>query len=334
MSDIIKHEKPLHRTKIGGQALIEGIMMRGVGKAAMAVRKKDGEIALEEWEIKAGKWYQKIPFVRGVFNFLLQMIDGYKYISKSAEISGMMDEDGEEEQTKFEKWLDDKFGEKIMNVIMGIAMVLGIALAVLLFVFCPTWIFSGIQALFGETDISAFRSLFEGILKIIIFIGYLWLTSLMKDIRRTYEYHGAEHKTIACYEAGEELTVENIKKHRRFHPRCGTNFVFLVLAISILIYSIVPINSEMFIAAFGVSQFIADFIRVVCKLVLLPVVVGVSYEVIRLAGKYDNPVTRVICAPGMALQRLTTREPDPSQIECAIAAMKPVIPENKEIDKW
>lgn len=333
MSDIIKKEQPIHRTKIGGQALIEGIMMRGVGKAAMAVRKKDDTIDVEEWEIKSGKWYQKVPFIRGIFNFLLQMIDGYKYISKSAEKSGMMDDEGEE-QSKFEKWLDDKFGDKIMNVIMGIAMVLGVALAIVLFVFVPTWLFSGIQALVGETDISAFRSLFEGILKIAIFIGYLWLTSLMKDIRRTYEYHGAEHKTIACYEADEELTVENIKKHRRFHPRCGTNFVFLVLAISILIYSIVPINSEMFVAAFGVTQFIADLIRVVCKLILLPLIVGISYEVIRIAGKYDNIATRIICAPGMALQRLTTREPDAGQIECAIAAVKPVIPENKEIDKW
>lgn len=323
----------LHRTKIGGQALIEGIMMRGVGKAAMAVRQKDGSIYLEEWAIPAGKWYQKIPFVRGSFNFLIQMIDGYKYISKSAEKSGMMEDESEEEPSKFEAWLDRKFGDKLTNAIMVVAMVLGIALAVVLFLFVPTWIFTGIQTLCGDS-IAPFRSLFEGILKIALFVGYLALTSTMKDIKRMYQYHGAEHKTIAAYEAGDELIPERIRLYKRFHPRCGTSFIFLVLAISILVYSIVPVNSEMFIAWFGVSSFVADLLRVVAKIVLLPVIVGISYEVIRIAGRYDNIVTRIISAPGLCLQRLTTKEPDDSMMEIAAAAMNAVIPEDKESDKW
>jgi uncharacterized protein YqhQ len=328
-----RKDKPTFKTKIGGQALIEGIMMRGVGKAAMAVRKKDGGIHTEEWSIKAAKWYQKVPFVRGIFNFILQMADGYKYIGKSADLSGMAEEENEN-PSKFEKWLDDKFGDKIINFITVIAMVLGIGLAIVLFMFLPAWIYSGVSLLFGDTDISAFRSLFEGILKIAIFIGYMWLTSLMKDIRRTYEYHGAEHKTIAAYEAGDPLEPEYIRKRTRFHPRCGTSFIFLVLAISILFYSVVPINSEMFVDWLHVSQFVGDALRVVCKLLLLPVVVGISYEIIRLAGRHDNILTRIVSAPGLWMQRLTTREPDDSQIEIAVAALKPVLPDNKGEDVW
>lgn len=326
----------IHRTKIGGQALIEGIMMRGIGKAAMAVRQKDGGIYLEEWAIKSGKWYQKAPFIRGSFNFVLQMIDGYKYMTRSAEKSGMMDDDEGEEMSKFEKWLDDKFGDKLMNVVMAIAMVLGIALALVLFLFVPTWIFTGISALSGDfaPNLAPFQSLFEGVLKMIIFVAYLWLTSKSKDIRRTYEYHGAEHKTIFCYESGKELTVENVKGFKRFHPRCGTSFVFLVLAISILIYSVVPINNGTIMEWLGVTEMIATFVRIGFKLLLLPVIVGISYEIIKLAGRYDNVLTRIISAPGLALQRLTTKEPDASQIEIAIAALTPVLPDDKESDKW
>ncbi len=329
-----KREKPLRRTTIGGQALIEGIMMRGVSKGAMAVRKKDGTIDLEEWDLPERKWYQKCPFVRGIFNFVLQLKDGMTYMNKSMEKSGYLEDEEDDEPSKFEKWLEKTFGKSIVAVISVIGAVLGVALALLLFLFVPTWIFTGIQALCGSVDISPFRSLFEGILKIGIYILYLWLTSLMSDIRRTYEYHGAEHKTIATYEAGEELTVENVKKHTRFHPRCGTSFIFLVLAISILVYSIVPINSEMFIAWFGVGKFVADLIRIACKLILLPIVVGIGYELIKIAGRYDNIATRIISAPGLAMQRLTTREPDDPQIECAIAAITPCLPKEGENDQW
>lgn len=333
-----KKEKPIRRTTVGGQALIEGIMMRGVTKSAMAVRTKEGKIDVEIWDLPERKWYQKCPFVRGIFNFVLQLKDGMKYMNKSMEKSGYLDDDEENENpSKFEQWLDKVLGEKAAEIVGGIGAFLGIALAIVLFVFVPTWAFTGLQALLGDTDISAFRSLFEGILKILIYVGYLALTSLMKDIRRTYEYHGAEHKTIAAYEAGEELTVENVKKHRRFHPRCGTSFVFLVLAVSILVTTLVPINSENFVEWFGVAKFAADMMRIVCKLILLPIIVGISYELIKIAGRYDNPITAIISAPGLALQRLTTKEPDAEQIECAIAAIKPVLPdEGKEgqEDKW
>lgn len=329
-----KREKPIRRTTVGGQALIEGIMMRGVSKSAMAVRTKSGEIDLEVWDLPEKKWYQKCPFVRGIFNFVLQLKDGMKYMNKSMEKSGYLEDEEEEEPSKFEKWLDKALGKNAVEIIGAIGAVVGVVLAAVLFLFVPTWLFTGVQALFGETDISPFRSLFEGILKIAIYVAYLWLTSLMKYIRRTYEYHGAEHKTIATYEAGEELTVENVKKHTRFHPRCGTSFVFLVLAVSILVTSLVPVNSENFIAWFGVTKFVADLLRIVCKLLLLPIVVGISYELIKVAGRYDNPVTAIISAPGLALQRLTTKEPDDSQIECAIAAIKPVLPTEGEDDKW
>lgn len=329
-----KKENNIHRTSIGGQALIEGIMMKGPNKTAMAVRKTDGEIFVEEKDAKEKKWYNKAPFIRGSVNFVTQLAEGYHYISRSAEVSGLADEDEDEELTRFEKWLNDKFGEKLMNIVMGIAMVIGIAVAVVLFVFVPTWLFMLIQYLFGETDISAFQSLFEGILKIIIFVAYMAVTAVSKDVKRMYGYHGAEHKTIACYEAGKPLTVENVRPMRRFHPRCGTSFIFLVLLISILIYSIFPITNAIFIEAFGVNEAIAMLLRVSCKIILLPVIVGISYEVIRLAGRYDNVITRVISAPGLALQRITTKEPDDSMIEVAIAAMERVIPENKDEDKW
>ncbi len=318
-------------TSIGGQALLEGIMMKGPYKTAMAVRHiKTKEIITEVAEAGPKKWYNKAPFIRGSVNFVTQLIEGYKYITRSSELSGMMDEEEGEELTKFEKWLNDKLGEKLMDVVMTIAMIVAFVLMFGLFFFVPTWIFTGVQFLFGDTDISAFQSLIEGVLKMIIFVVYMWAVSLMKDIRRTYEYHGAEHKTIACYEAKLPLTVENVKKQRRFHCRCGTSFIFLVLLISILVYSIFPITNEMFMTTFAVSEMIATLLRACCKIILLPVIVGISYELIRLAGKYDNIFTRIISAPGLWLQRLTTREPDDEQIEVAIAAMELVIPENGE----
>ncbi|MDR0821853.1 MAG: DUF1385 domain-containing protein [Oscillospiraceae bacterium] len=308
-------------------------MMRGVSKAAMSVRTKDDTIETIEWELKPNAWYRKIPFIRGVFNFVIQMSDGFKYITKSAEMSGMTDDDEEEELTKFEQWLTDKLGDKLTDIIMGLGMILGMGFAVLLFMFVPTWGYTAFSSLF-DSDVSAYRSLFEGILKIILFVLYLWATSLMKDIRRTYEYHGAEHKTIFAYESGEELTIENVKKQKRFHPRCGTSFVFLVLAISILFYSLVPINSEVLASVFQLGSFAADALRVLLKILLIPVLVGITYEIIRLAGRYDNVFTRVISAPGLLLQRLTTREPDDKQIEVALAALAPVIPTTKGTDKW
>ena len=255
-------------------------------------------------------------FVRGIFNFIISLVDGYRCLMKSAE--KQMDEDNpQEEMTKFEKWLDDKFGEKIMSVFMVLAVIVSVAVAMFLFMYLPTKTVGLIKPI---KDYSILKTFLEGIIKIIIFVLYLGFTSLMKDIKRTYEYHGAEHKTIACHEAGEELNVENVRKQSRFHPRCGTSFIFLVLIVGIFVFSFLSWGSTL--------------VRVGMKLVLMPLIVGISYEIIRLAGRYDNVITRIISAPGLQLQKLTTREPDDKQIEVAIAAIKPCIPEDLEDDLW
>ena len=319
------------KTKIGGQALIEGIMMKGVSKAAMAVRMKDGGIDVEEWELPKPKWYNKAPFVRGSVNFVSSMTEGYKCMMRSAEKSGMLDDEENEEPSKFEKWLDEKLGDKLTGIIMAIAMVIGVALAVFLFAFVPTFLYDLIETVV-PADISIWQSTFEGIMRMVLFVSYMAVVAKMKDIRRTYEYHGAEHKTIACYEAGEELTVENIKKHTRFHPRCGTSFIILSLLVSILVYTIVPIDPA---GWFGIeSTVLATLARVGIKLLLLPVVVGIAYELIRIAGRHTNIVTRIISAPGLWMQRLTTCEPDEKQIEIAIAALQPCLPKEGEDDTW
>ncbi len=311
------------KSKIGGQAVIEGVMMRGIDKAAMACRLPSGEIDLEEWAIKGGKnapFYRKIPFVRGVFVFITSMIDGYKCLSRSADKQMSAEQDDDEEPSKFEKWVDEKLGDKLMPIITTVSIILGLALAIALFMLLP----SGISKLIDKFVVSLSpiaKNIIEGIIKIAIFIGYTSLTALMKDIRRTYEYHGAEHKTITCYEHGDELTVENVKKHCRFHPRCGTSFIFLVLFISIFV-------STVFRVSWG-----NIFVRVLVKIALLPIVMGISYELIRLAGKYDNIVTRVISAPGLWIQRITTREPDGEEIECAIKALAACIPDDPEEDR-
>ena len=297
-----------HKSRIGGQALIEGIMMSGVKKGAMACRLPNGEIDVEIWDKKpVTAWYRKTPLVRGIFNFIGTMKDGYKCLMKSAE-KQMDDEEAEE---------DEKLSDKAMGAIMSVAMVLGLVVAVGLFVFLPKWIVN----FFDVLTVNRFvRSFSEGIIKIVVFIAYLASTAMMKDIKRTYEYHGAEHKTIACFEAGLELNVANVKKQTRFHPRCGTSFIVITLIISILVMCLIP--------------FTVVWQRVVSSIILLPLMLGISYELIRIAGRYDNLFTKIISAPGLYIQRLTTKEPDDSEIECAIAAIKPCIPENLEEDKW
>ncbi len=346
------------KTTVGGQALIEGVMMKGVSKGAMAVRMKDGSIDVEEWDIKPKKWYNKCPVIRGGINFVQQLGEGYKCLMKSAEKSGMLDDEENEEPSKFEKWLDDKFGDKLTGAIMAVAMVIGVALAVFLFLLLPSYLFTWIENLLpteplgglksvlpglpaGSTvlvksvDISMWRTTFEGVIKIVIFVGYMWATSLTKDMHRMYRYHGAEHKTIACYEAGKPLTVENVRPMTRFHPRCGTSFIIITLLVSILVYSIVPITPEIFKEWLHLSSdSIAILLRTVCKLILLPFVVGFAYELIRIAGRYDNIVTRIFSAPGLWMQRITTKEPDDSMIEVAIAAVTPCLPKEGEDDNW
>ena len=315
--------KEKFKSKIGGQAVIEGVMMRGIDKMSMANRLPDGTIDIDLWEIKGGKnipWYRKTPFVRGIFNFVTSLLDGYKCISRS--VDKQMTEEEEEEPTKFEQWLNDKLGDKLMPVVSGISMVVGLALAVVLFMWVPSALIKLIEHISGGEINTVIKNIIEGLLKISIFVGYTALTAMMPDMKRLYEYHGAEHKTIACYEAETELTPENVKGFTRFHPRCGTSFIFLVLFISIFVNTIFQISWS------NIA------LRVLCKVALLPVVTGIAYELIRLAGRYDNPFTRIFSAPGLWIQRITTREPETDEIECAIAALKAVIPENKEDDQW
>ena len=319
------------KTKVGGQALIEGIMMKGVSVGAMAVRKKDGSIYTEQWDLPEKKWYNKALFVRGCVNFVQQLREGMTCMNKSSEISGAFDD--ESDQTKFDKWLEKHFGEKGFEVISGIFGFLVIVAMLAIFLFVPSYLFKLIEGAVGEgTDISMWKSAFEGVLKLILFVIYMAIVAQMKSIRRTYEYHGAEHKTIACYEAGKELTVENIKPMRRFHPRCGTSFIIITLLVSILVYSLVPLEPAQWL---GIdNKVLATLLRVLIKLPLLPVVVGISYEIIRLAGRYTNILTKIISAPGLWMQRLTTKEPDDKQIEIAIAAVSPCLPKDGEDDNW
>ena len=306
------------KSKIGGQAVIEGVMMRGIDKAAMACRLPSGEIDLEEWAVKGGKnapFYRKVPFLRGIFVFISSMVEGYKCLSRSAD-KQMQAEEDDEEPSKLEKML----GDKLMPIITTVSIILGLGLAIALFMFLPSWISKLIDRFIVSLAPVA-KNIIEGVTKILIFIGYTSLTSLMKDIRRTYEYHGAEHKTITCYEHGDELTVDNVKKHCRFHPRCGTSFIFLVLFISIFVSTVFQVPWE------NVA------LRVLVKVALLPVVMGISYELIRVAGKYDNIVTKIISAPGLWIQRITTKEPDGEEIECAIKALQACIPDDPEEDR-
>ena len=309
-------EKPKEcfKTSVGGQALMEGIMMRGPKKICVAVRKPDGEIDLTMEDVKHHKW-QKIPFVRGAFSMIENLVLGYRYLMHSAEVS--MPEEEQEEPGKLDKWLQEHTGPKFQNFLMGLAAVMGGMLAIVLFMVLPTAIVGGVNHF---VNLGWGKVLLEGVLKIAMFVIYLFLCTRMKEIHRVFEYHGAEHKTIACYEAGEELTVENIRRHCRFHPRCGTSFMILVLIVSILLFSVLPWSST--------------GLRVFLKLLLLPVVMGISYELIKLAGRYDNLATRIISAPGLWLQRLTTFEPDDSMIEVAIAAVKPVLPSRPEDGLW
>ncbi len=305
------------KTSIGGQALIEGVMMRGPQKTAMAVRHTSGEIVKEEWEntnTVAAFW--KLPLIRGVYNMVTSLKVGYKCLMRSAELAGL-----EEEPDK-----PAKKSEKIlMSVMMVFSVIFGVALAVGLFMYFPSQLYRWLAAwLDGEGSFWAtnavLRGIFEGVFRFVLFLAYLLLVSLMKDIRRVFMYHGAEHKTIFCYENGEALTVENVRKQSRFHPRCGTSFMALVLLIGMIVSICIQIDTV--------------WLRVVVKLLLLPLTAGIGYECIKWAGRSNNTFTRIISAPGLWIQRLTTCEPDDSMIECAIEAFLAVIPEDSQADNW
>ncbi len=305
-------------SSVGGQAVMEGVMMKSPTGVALAVRRADGTIATryDNWTTKAKKGtFLGLPIVRGVVTFIETLSTGMNTLTESAKLAG---EDIEEEPTKFEKWLSEKLGKSVESIVIGLAVILAIALSVGLFFLLPLGISS---LIFGKAASVAgvWKSLTEGLVRLIIFIGYLLLCSRIKDVKRTFMYHGAEHKTIACYEAEEELTPKNAAKHSRLHPRCGTNYLFLVMAVSIL-----------FFAAIGWNANFA--VRLAMRIAFLPVVAGLSYEVLRLAARYDNWFTRIIRAPGMALQRITTKEPTPDMLEVAIAAFNLAMDPNNKVE--
>jgi len=305
------------RTSIGGQALIEGIMMRGPKKQAVVVRTKDGFVEkTEEYKLLKDRYpIVGFVFIRGVVNLVNSMTAGVRALMFSAD---HMPEEDIEEPTKFDLWLEKKFGsEKAEKAIIAFAVVFGIAFSVGLFILLPTFL-AGFLANYIDNRI--LRNLMEGVVRITIFLLYIWLTSRMGQIKRVWGYHGAEHKAIYCYEKSLPLTVENVKVQSRLHPRCGTSFLFIVMIVSILVFSFTSWDNL--------------WIRIILRLLLLPVVVAISYEIIRFAGRHDNVLTRIVSAPGKALQRLTTREPDDGMIETAIEAMKLVMPEDAEEAKW
>ena len=305
------------RTSIGGQALIEGILMRGPKKQAIVCRTQDGLVEKTE-ELKFIKDRYPIlgwPFIRGCATFLDSMVKGMQALTYSAELVPL-EEQGEPD--KLDQWIEKHFPEdKAQKLIIGVAVAMGIALAVLLFVFLPAFIVGLIKPL---TQSYLVRNLSEGLVRVVILLLYMRLCCCMSDIKRLFSYHGAEHKTIFCYEHGKPLTVENVREESRFHPRCGTSFLLVVVVVSILVNAVVRLDNT--------------FARMGCHLLLLPVVVGISYEINRWCGRHDNWLSAILSAPGKWLQHMTTNEPDDSMIECAIRAMELVIPEEKGSDAW
>lgn len=292
----------MKRRDIGGQAVIEGVMMRGSKGMATAVRKEDGTIAVEVKKTKPITQKHKIlkiPFIRGIFVLIDSLVQGIKSLNYSASFFD------EEEPSSFEKWLESKFGDKSNNLIITFTMFISFILSVFLFIAIPT----GVASFFSRFNISSIGlNLIEAVIKICILLGYMLGISKLDDMYRLFQYHGAEHKTIFCYEAGDPLTVENVRRYSRFHPRCGTNFLFLIMFVSIVIFALT-----------GWGSFIE---RLLIRIVLIPVVSGITYEIIKWLGKSDNRLARLISMPGLKLQWITTREPDDSQIEVAIKSLK------------
>ena len=305
------------RTSIGGQALIEGILMRGPKKQAIVCRTREGLVEkVEDIRVTKEKYpILGLPFLRGCSIFLSSMINGMKALTYSAEL---IPEDEQEEPDKLDKWIMEHFSaEKAQKLIIGVAVVMGIALSVFLFFFLPTFLVGFIRPLSRRFF---WRNLAEGLVRVMILIGYMWLCTRVEDVKRLFAYHGAEHKTIYCYERGKELTVDNVRPESRFHPRCGTSFLLVVVLVSVLVNAFVHISHTF--ARFGVH------------LLLLPLVVGISYEINRWCGGHDNWLSAVLSAPGKWLQHITTNEPDDGMIECAIRALELVLPEIKGEDAW
>lgn len=300
-------------TSIGGQALIEGIMMKNPQKkTALAVRKPDKTIDISfinDKSIKDKYPILRLPVLRGVVTYIETMIQGYKAMMKSADISGFTDIEEENEKPK-----DPQKESALTAVIMTIGSVLGIALAVILFMGIPRYAVAGLEWLIGSPFSKIVRSGIEQLIKLAVLVAYMWGISFIKDIHRVFAYHGAEHKTIFCYEAGLELNVENVRKQRRFHPRCGTSFLILMILVSVIVSTVVQM---IFPNVYNIA-----WLWITAKILMLPIICGLGYEVLKICGKYDNVITRIISAPGMWLQRITTKEPEDDMIEIAIAALK------------
>ncbi len=303
--------------KVGGQAVLEGVMMKAGNRMVTTCRKADGSLVVNDDSFVSAREKNKLlslPLIRGVVSFIESLTMSFKTLGASADALGLEEE--EEEPSKFEKWLSEKLKIKLTDVVMGVSLILGLGLSALLFVFLPIWLTAGLNFLLGIAfNVSmpaAVSAILEGLVKVMIFVGYLAATSLMPEIKRTYMYHGAEHKSIACFEAGEELTPENTKKHTRFHPRCGTSFMFFMILLGIfaglIIKTLLP----------GLHTLVYTLIR----LLILPLLMGLGFEFIRFAGKHPNPVTRALSAPGLWMQRITTKEPDEGMLEVAITSLK------------
>lgn len=316
-------------TAIGGQALIEGIMMKSPEKSAIAVRTPENEIDityLEEKSLREKYKFFALPVIRGVVAFVESLKTGYKALEISADKSGFTDlDDGTEPKTEEQKQKDKKTSGAILSAAMVVGAVLGVALAVGLFMLLPRLCVQGLKSLLGSDFSPLVRSLIEQGIKLAAFVLYVYLISLEKDIKRVFMYHGAEHKTIFCYEKGLPLTVENVRPQRRFHPRCGTSFLILMIIVSLVFSTVVQVLFK------GVYDNIA--VWVIIKILLIPIICGAGFEVLRFTGKYDNALTRIISAPGLWIQRLTTKEPEDGMIEIAIAALRACEPSTPDVDR-
>ena len=320
------------KTMIGGQALIEGIMMRGPKKDAIVIRGKDGlTTEVSDRKLSPEKSFKSWPFFRGVFNFFDAQVTGVKALMRSADLAP---EEYNEEPSKFDRWLEEKLGnEKFQQAVISIAVFLGLAMSIGLFILLP----AVISSFFDRWIPNLFLlHLLEGVVRLAIFMGYMILVSRMNEMRRVFAYHGAEHKTIRCYEAGLPLTVENVRGMSRLHPRCGTSFLLVVVIISTLVFSVASTGLLSLFPAMAAMKgtFLYRLLMILFKLLLLPVVVGITYEINRWAGRNDNALTRLISGPGMWMQNFTTNEPDDSMIEVAILAVEAVLPEEEGTDLW
>ena len=320
------------KTTIGGQALIEGIMMRGPKKDAIVIRKNEEFVVeVSDRKLPSEKSIKKWPFLRGMFTFFDSQVTGVKALMRSADLAP---EESQTEPSKFDKWLEKKLGnEKLQKAIVGVSVFLGLAMSIGLFFLLPAVIVGFLDQWIPNTLV---LNLVEGLVRMTIFMGYMLLVSRMKEMKRVFAYHGAEHKTIRCYEAGLPLTVENVRLQTRLHPRCGTSFLLVVMVISILVFSLASTLLLTLIPGLAAMQgsFLYRLIMIVCKLLLLPIVVSITYEINRWVGRHDNWLTRILAAPGMWMQKFTTNEPDDDMIRVGIAAVEAVLPEEEGEDRW